>query len=211
MGRLIDRTGQRYGRLVVLGQAGRSNQGQALWRCLCDCGRETTCLSDNLGKGHTKSCGCLKAELLAAGQPSHGLSHTKAYATFCSAKERCQNPNNKRWPDYGGRGIQFLYPGIEALIADIGHPPSDSHTIERIDNEGHYEPGNVRWATSLVQGGNKRSNHLITWRGKTMHLSGWSREVGIGIQALRSRLRMGWSVERALTEPVRPRRLRRVS
>ena len=204
MGRLIDRTGQRYGRLVVLGQAGRSNQGQALWRCLCDCGRETTCLSDNLGKGHTKSCGCLKAELLAAGQPSHGLSHTKAYATFCSAKERCQNPNNKRWPDYGGRGIQFLYPGIEALIADIGHPPSDSHTIERIDNEGHYEPGNCCWATQEEQANNKRNSRKITYQGRTQTIAQWAREVGLSTITLWMRLyRYGWSVEKALNTPVK--------
>jgi hypothetical protein len=204
--RLIDRTGQRFGRLVVLEQAGRSKQGQVLWRCLCDCGGETTCLSDNLGKGHTKSCGCLKAELLAQGQPTHGLCHTKAYAAFCAAKERCQNPNTKSWPSYGGRGIQFLYASVEALVADIGHPPSADLTIERVDVEGNYEPGNCCWATQEEQANNKRNSRKITFQGRTQTIAQWAREIGVGTVTLWTRLnRYGWPVEKALTTPVKAR------
>ena len=202
MSRLIDRTGQRYGRLVVLGQAGRQG-GLTLWLCRCDCGAERSVLGCNLGSGNSKSCGCLHAELAKARLTTHGLRRTQAYTAYMNAKARCQNPNTSNWPDYGGRGIQFLYSSVEALVADIGHPPSSAHTIDRINNKGHYGPGNCCWATREEQANNRRSNRLLTYQGRTQTIAQWARELGLLPQTIWRRLDRKWSVERALATPVK--------
>ena len=203
MGRLIDRTGQRYGRLVVVKHAGRSKQGQVIWRCLCDCGGETVCRGNHLPNGAIQSCGCLHREMTSAISRTHGLTGTQVITAYRNARARCQNPNNKSWPDYGGRGIQFLYPSVEALVADIGHPPSSAHTIDRINNKGHYEPGNCGWATQEEQANNRRSNRLLTYQGRTQTVAQWAREVGLPPDTICQRLNRKWSVEKALTTPVK--------
>lgn len=204
MSRLIDRTGQRYGRLVVVKHAGRTKYRKHLWQCLCDCGKETVVFGENLGR-LTNSCGCLNAELSGSRRRTHGLSGTKVAKAFSHAKERCQNPNNHKWADYGSRGIQFLYSSVEALVADIGHPPSGSHSIDRINTDGHYEPGNCRWATSREQNNNRRDNVFLTYQGRTQTVSQWARELGFRPGLISERLRSGWTVEKALTTPVKPR------
>jgi hypothetical protein len=107
---------------------------------------------------------------------------------------------------YGGRGIKFLYPSFEAFLADVGQPPSDNHTLDRLDSDGHYGPGNCRWATIEEQANNKRSNHLLTFQGRTQTLAQWARELQLPEAALGLRLnRYGWTVEKALTTPVQAR------
>lgn len=204
MSKLIDRTGQRYGRLVVLGHAGKKGLHN-LWQCSCDCGNETACRADHLASGATQSCGCLHREVTIATSRTHGLRRTRAYTTYTCAKSRCQNRNNPDWPDYGGRGIQFLYSSVEALVADIGHPPSGGHSIERINVNGHYEPGNCCWATREEQANNRRSNRLLAYQGRTQTIAQWAREVGLRPQTVWKRLNRKWSVEKSLTTPVKAR------
>jgi hypothetical protein len=147
--------GQRFGRLVVLAGAGRNKHGQVLWLCACDCGNEIILSRNVLARGHTKSCGCLHREVVRKLKLRHGMSKTREYASYHSAKQRCINPRHKNFADYGARGIEFRYAGFEPFFAELG-PCPDGYTLDRSDCNGHYEPGNVRWASRGQQSNNRR-------------------------------------------------------
>jgi hypothetical protein len=121
-------------------------------------------------------------------------------------KARCENTNTRSYPNYGGRGISVCTrwrDSFETFLADMGPRPSSTHSIDRIDNEGNYEPGNCRWATVDIQANNKRRTIVLTFDGRTQPLTAWASEVGIARDTLNARLRSyGWDVERALTTPV---------
>lgn len=127
---------------------------------------------------------------------THGESQSKTveYTVWAHIKARCSNPKNQRWHRYGGRGIKICdewansYP---AFLAAVGRRPSPKHSIERIDNDGHYEPGNVRWATMKEQGRNMRRNLLITFNGRTQCLQDWANELGCNYQRIQYRLKLG--------------------
>jgi len=165
---LIDLTGQRFGRLTVLDRASNDAGGRARWRVRCDCGEERTVWGQALRRGGTRSCGCLSAEVATARLQTdprcdpitHGLSGTPEYQALKNARQRCTSPTNPYFADYGGRGIDFRLPAAigEAtalLIAAIGRRPAGM-TLDRIDNDGHYEIGNLRWATRTQQQRNRR-------------------------------------------------------
>ena len=120
-------------------------------------------------------------------------------------RRRCYNANTKAFPDYGGRGVRMCERwrnDFSAFIADVGARPSKAHTLDRIDNDGHYEPGNVQWATRTQQANNRRSSRLIEFRGETRTLAEWSRHRRLSIAVLHARLnKLGWSLEKALTTP----------
>lgn len=135
---------------------------------------------------------------------SSGKNRTPEYGIWHGMKDRCSNPKSDRWLRYGGRGIRVCerwLNSFENFYADMGPRPSSDHQIDRIDNDGDYEPGNCRWVTRLVNSNNKESSRMIEFRGKTQSLSQWAREVGLTKGALETRLNTGWTVERALTEP----------
>lgn len=205
-----DLIGNKFGRWTVLGFE-RSDRHGLQWRCKCECGKEKVVLGTHLRYGNSRSCGCLKSELTADRSTTHG--HTKnrfpspEYNSYSGMMQRCYYTKHKRYCAYGGRGIRVCKrwrESFENFIADMGVKPSEAHSIERKNNDGHYEPSNCVWATKEEQGSNTRQNHLIQCGGKCQTLARWSRETGIGETTITRRLKLGWSAEDALGKLVRP-------
>lgn len=202
----IDLTGQTFGRLTVIETAGRNARGRLVWHCKCSCGeRLVTPTTDDLRSGNTRSCGCLSREKSGDRVRTHGRSETRLYETWCNIIRRTTNPNHNSYPDYGGRGITMSPEwrrSFEAFARDMGPTYRHGLSIDRIDVDGNYEPGNVRWATPKEQARNTRTNRLVTAFGQTKSLAEWAELRGLNYQTLYNRVtRSGWPVERALTTP----------
>lgn len=210
LSRIIDLTGQRFGFLRALELAGRDpKRGQVIWKCVCDCGREHFAKSSKLRYGSVRSCGCKHRELIGAATRKHGRSGTSEFVVWSGMLARCFNENQSRYHMYGGRGITVCERwrrDFAAFLADMGPRPSPQHSIDRIDNDGNYEPSNCRWVTQEVQANNTRSNASVSYNGRTQTIAQWSRETGIGSSTICLRLKLGWEVERVLTQPVDTRR-----
>lgn len=157
-GNFKDLTGHQFTRLTVLSRA--KNIGQYVcWNCLCVCGVEVIVRGDSLKAGDTKSCGCFRKEFLVATKTSHGMSDTPEYRAWSALKNRCSNPNDKGFINYGGRGISICDRWINSFAnfyADMGNRPSANHSIDRIDNDDHYYPENCKWSTRTQQIRNRR-------------------------------------------------------
>jgi len=195
-----DISGQRFGRLVVV-RYSHSQRG-AMWECVCDCGNFTTVRGGNLRSGNTTSCGCVQRSSIGDLRRTHGQSRSPEFRIYMAMIQRCENPNSPAFADYGGRGIRVAREwrlSFESFLADVGPRPSNAHSLDRIDVNGNYEPGNVRWATRKEQARNMRSNRLLTHNGQTMTLAEWGEKTGLGRYVIEQRLRSGWSVEKALT------------
>jgi hypothetical protein len=175
---------------------GRNKYGGALWLCLCDCGNEIVRSRNALARGNVRSCGCLYRETVGKSNRTHGLSKTREFRIYHAAKARCTNPNHKNFADYGGRGIQFLLPSVEQFVAKLGLCPP-GHTLERINNDGHYELNNLKWATRRDQSNNrrkyrKRSNRISIAARQTQTVAGAATEFNVpldAVQALQARIR----------------------
>lgn len=206
----INIEGQRFGRWTVI-ERDNTITTTVAWRCRCECGVEKTVRSSVLRSGKSKSCGCLRREIcVARGKASrkHGMEKSPEYAVYHNAKHRCTNENSKAWEHYGGRGIEFRFTSFEQFITHIGKRLTAKHCLDRINNDGHYEVGNVRWATIEEQNNNCRKRgtpgrqRLITHAGKTMNIRQWAAAIGIHENVLTNRLRRGWTIERIITTPL---------
>ena len=215
MGNIIDLTGNRYGRWTVIKIEGRTSSGGSAWLCECDCGTKRVVSGSSLKQGLSNSCGCLGKEhrekAAADAARKHGGKNERLYNVWQGIKERCCNKRSKYYSHYGGRGITICEQWLDYAVfrewanANGYDPtaPKGACTIDRIDNDKGYYPDNCRWVPSVVQCNNRRNNHMISYNGKTQTISQWSREVGIRKDTLRRRIEIyGWSVERALTQPV---------
>jgi hypothetical protein len=155
MGKKIDLTNKIFNRLTVLKDTGKRNKcGHIIWECLCECGNITEVESHSLKNGNTKSCGCLS---IKHGHTKKYGKNTITYYCWASMKSRCLNPNHERYKDYGGRGIQVCerWMKFENFLADMGEKPNGL-SIDRIDNEGHYELSNCKWSNDKDQANNRR-------------------------------------------------------
>lgn len=200
MSRMIDITGQRFGRLVAL-RVVRKVGGGTWWRCLCDCGYTHDVRGDYLRNGHSRSCGCLQKEIASHTHKRHGRRNSPEYHCWHSMLDRCRNNKRLDYRYYGGRGISVCKrwrKSIAAFIADVGPRPSPSHTIDRINPNGNYEPGNVRWATKREQSLNRRCVTQIAHGGHSLTVRQWSERIGWHPDTIWWRLRHGWPVELAL-------------
>lgn len=150
--------GSVHGRWTVLEHQGHNGSGSRMVRVQCECGNVRTVQASGLKNGGTRSCGCLRTEVVSTGnnRRTHGRSYTPEWFIFHAAKQRCTNPKHRSFRDYGGRGIEFRFRSFEEFYEEVGPRPSNEHSIDRINNDGHYEPGNVRWATPEQQKNNKR-------------------------------------------------------
>lgn len=197
--------GSRFGRLVVVRSAEVRNQKKR-WHCECDCGGATISYQGSLRAGRSKSCGCLKVERLVASnslsdskQP-HGLSKTRIYRIWSSMKQRCLNPLNPRWADYGGRGISICekWMVFEEFFKDIGDAPSPAYSLDRIDNNAGYSPDNCRWATRSEQQFNRR-RRTIAIGGRNYTIKEIAAAAGIGRTAVYERIKAGWPTEELIS------------
>lgn len=202
--RFQDLTGRRFGRLTVISCLGKTPGGMSVWLCKCDCGEIRKVQIGNLKNGHTSSCGCYNAEHQADLRRTHGLSETKEFKIWLGMIQRCCNKNHPAFDRYGGRGIKVSRcwrNSFAHFLADMGNCPSEEHSIERVDNDGNYESANCRWATRAEQSRNKKNNVWLTLNGRTQIVEDWAQELGFNPQALRDRMKKGWSDEAVLTTP----------
>lgn len=191
MGKVVDLTGRRFGKLVVLHMEGRIGNHIA-WVCKCDCGNITKPITgNNLKNGHVKSCGCEYKK--------HEMTGSRLYSIWTGAITRCYNEKHTNYTRYGNRGIKMCDEWKDDFRAfrdwAIANGYSEELTLDRIDANGDYEPSNCRWATWEEQGNNRRNSILIEYDGKMKSLSQWAKETGIAYYTLRRRYYKGWSAE----------------
>lgn len=206
MGAVIEISGQRFGRLTVLRRAPGFPRWKGKWLCRCECGGEKIARAPHLRAGRTASCGCIRKEVaakLGASKATHGMFGSAEYGVWGGLIDRCTNRSGKNWRNYGGRGITVCerWLKFENFLADMGRRPSARHSIDRIDNDGHYEPGNCRWTTTRVQGRNRRTNVLYAYAGRTMPLCDWADESGINRLTFYWRFKHGWRGHRLFARP----------
>lgn len=207
MGRLNDLTGKKFNRLLVIERVGSNSHKKALWKCECDCGNIITVIGSNLLNGNTHSWGCYKSGNTSARNSSHGKSQTRLYHIWKNMRQRCNNPNKPDYEYYGGGGITVCsmwdnFIEFEKWAYKKGY--TDDLTIDRINvNEG-YSPNNCRWVDMKTQDRNTTRNRRLTFKGETHCLSEWGEIMGISHKTIGNRINAyGWSIERALTTPVR--------
>lgn len=205
----VNRIGHKYTRLLVIAKA----DGKDMWLCKCDCGVEKIANGRWLKSGDIRSCGCLKIELTIKRQTKYpiGTTTTKEYKAWSLIKDRCYNPKNEYWDDYGGRGIKMCdrwrY-SFSNFFEDMGFAPTPKHTIDRFpDNDGNYELGNCRWATQKQQSLNRRNNKIIEYNGVKKCLSEWCELFGVSWSNTNTFIKK-YGVERVFDAYSKPRPLK---
>jgi len=213
MAKLIDLSGHRFERLLVIAKGKAKYGTRAFWRCRCDCGNEIVVSAQSLRTGATKSCGCLSSEMTSLRNEKHGFAKKeKLYDVWKSMRQRCCNKRNKNYQNYGGRGISVCDEWKDYIVFRswaLGNGYRDGLSIDRVDVNGNYEPSNCRWASDLVQANNTRRNIAISINGISKTASEWEREKGLCGGTISKRIkRYGMSPEAAVLKPVQ--RLRKV-
>nr|DAY71092.1 MAG TPA: PVL ORF-50-like family [Caudoviricetes sp.] len=206
--KLKDLTGQKFGKLTVIGRAedyiSPRNEREVQWRCKCDCGRECIVRGHSLRNGHTTSCGCAIIEA----STKHGMHGTRLYGIYRGMINRCYNKNLAQYPDYGARGIYVCdeWRGENGFINFMNWALANGYTeeltIDRKDNNGPYSPDNCRWVTMVIQANNRRSNVYVEYNGESHTISEWSMITGIPYATLRKRLNDGWDIDKIFNTPV---------
>lgn len=209
--KLRDLTGMKFGRLSVIERADPLGKKGVYWRCICDCGKECTVLGNALVTRHTKSCGCYLRE--TSNRPkSHGLSKTKEHAIWKAMRQRCNDKNASNYHRYGGRGIKIctewnLFINFYNWCQNSGF--KDGLTIDRIDNDGNYEPNNCRWVDKSTQGNNKSNNRKMMFNGELVSVTRVGSIIGIDRRTISYRLKSGWTDEQCVS--IKPKYGNRIS
>lgn len=201
----IDLSGQKFGKLTAVKSVGIRSRS-ILWECQCECGKTKLVTCTRLRSGTAKSCGC--ESLASHRHRTHGCTGTATYRAWTNIKKRCYNPKWPAWHRYGGRGISMCERwnnSYAAFLADMGECPKGLG-IDRTDNDGNYEPGNCEWVTQSRNCRNRNNSGFLTFNGQRKSAMDWAEEVGISSKNITRRIVWGWSVERALTEPVKKRK-----
>lgn len=204
-------TGQKFGRWAVIKLNHVDKNYYRYFLCKCECGKEKIVIGNTLRGGQSKSCGCLTREMASKSNTTHGMSKTRIWGSWQSLKQRCNNPRNKAYPNYGGRGINYeeSWEIFENFYEDMGKEYKEhvkkygenNTFIERNDNNLGYSKSNCSWKTRKEQNNNQRSNVLITYNGKTQNIKQWSDETGIKYNTLYHRItRLKWPpIKKVLT------------
>ena len=209
-----DSIGTKIGKLKIIGVSHNPNSGLTFAQCKCDCGNVVDVLPYQLFRNDRKSCGCLKRnnKMLAnndstsSGNYQDGQAMHPLYGLWKMMLSRCEDPKANHYDRYGGRGIKVCdewhdFWEFAKWSNSVGGRP-EGYTLDRIDNDGNYEPSNCRWANWKTQTSNKSSNRFIVYNGKSQTIQQWSLELGINRQTLTNRINRGWSIERAInTKP----------
>lgn len=205
--------GSVIGRWVVLGKSaprfvGENRKALPYWSCRCTCGVVRDVSQHSLRQGTSKSCGCLNREASSMTHKKHGDYKSPEYKTWQSMLSRCRNQSNPRFNQYGGRGIEVCQRWMDyaSFLQDMGRRPSGRHSIDRIDNDKGYEPGNCRWALPHEQMTNRTITRLVEIDGEKIPLATLAKKYSIPANTLRARVLKGWPVQKALTHPVRAKR-----
>ena len=204
-----DMTGQRRGRLVVVERAGTDKSRCVLWKCKCDCGNEVVVRGTDIRAEKIQSCGCYSTENTRLRTLTHGKTRTRLYRIWAGMKQRCTNPKEDRYHRYGGRGITICddwldFQNFHNWAMTNGY--RDDLTIDRINNDGNYEPSNCRWTTIKEQSNNKSTNVFIEYNGERKTIKQWEEQTGIPSNRIWWRLHEGWTIEETLTTPARKKR-----
>lgn len=205
MGNIKDLTGLKFGRLAIIGIAKERRNGQAVWKCLCECGKIKLTRGSELRSEGCKSCGCLAIDLTIKRSRTHGMTGTPEYKAWESMIRRCYNPKSGNFGNYGGRGISVCdrwRKSASNFLEDMGLRP-DGFSIEIKNNNGNYEPDNCIWADKFKQARNRRDNHKISVGGRTLTVMEWSLISNVRHDTILSRLRYGWDNQIAVFKPAR--------
>lgn len=214
----VARVGDRFGRLVVMQKVNRKLyrshvNSRPCFICRCDCGKFKLILAASVVGGGTRSCGCLRREMTRKRMTQHGHAkrsgHSREFNIWMGIKKRCYSQKNPSYKNYGGRGItmcqKWLF-SFSAFLRDMGPIPSNRHSIERLDNDRGYDPGNCVWLLRSLQNRNRRTTVWIVVGGERKTLAEWCRKAGIAYGTYYARTRYyGWSVEDAVTTPTKRR------
>lgn len=207
---MIDLTGQRFGRWTALEQSGKTKHGSYLWKCRCDCGNIGIVSSGNLRSGISKSCGCYEREKASKTHKKHGMAKSRLYSIWLNMRDRCYREKNNHYHVYGEKGISVCPEWLGEHGFDnfskwsMANGYKDNLTLDRIDNDKGYSPGNCRWATQKEQQNHRTNNHYVEINGVTKSLMEWC-ESGIyeaNYPTVKQRIRMGWDDISAITKPV---------
>lgn len=203
LNRYRDLTNQKFARLRVIKFAHKKNRN-IYWLCRCECGNEITCQSSHLLSKSIQSCGCLRQEMCALYSKKHGQHKTKTYHAWQSMLQRCYNKNHKSYHNYGGRGITVCKSWRESFLnflKDMKEKPSGL-SLDRVNNNGNYEPNNCCWSTPKRQAQNRNTNILITYNNETKCLMEWAELLNIPYSTLSNRLNRGWTHYDTLSRPI---------
>jgi hypothetical protein len=204
-----DLTNQTFGRLKVIAYIGKSRHGHAIWKCVCICGNESFVRASNLLRKTTTSCGCHQSERAVEANLRHGETQKGEYSVefraYSQAKKRCQNISGKDYPRYGLRGIEFRFESFDEFLNEVGRRPTVHHSLDRKNNSGHYEKGNVHWATDTEQANNRRSNKILIVDGVSKTLAEWSHNSNLKQACISRRVIAGWCHKCAVSKPIHKR------